>query len=165
MLLAAGFVDIQQVSIKVPINTWHTDPFMKECGKWFGTGLMEGLEAMSLGPFTRVLGWTPEEVKNFLGPVKRDIQNKNIHAYNLVYVLYTTPLFLMLLLTIFFPDTSGFRAVNNHSIILLFFALDLQTQPQLLFTDILLNNSWNSAKKKKKNNELWMRGTWTFKPV
>ena len=88
MLLAAGFVDIQQVTIKVPINTWPTDPFLKDCGRWFGAGLIEGLEAMSLAPFTRVLGWTPEEVKNFLGPVTRDIQNKNIRAYNLVYVLF-----------------------------------------------------------------------------
>lgn len=80
---------------------------MKDCGRWFGAGLIEGLEAMSLGPFTRVLGWTPEEVKNFLGPVKRDIQNKNIHAYNLVYVLFytTAHLFPVLLLTMFFSQT------------------------------------------------------------
>ena len=86
MLAEAGFVDIQQVSIKVPINTWPTDPFLKECGRWFGLGMIEGLEATSLGPLTRVLSWTPDEVKNFLVPVRKDIQNKHIHAYNLVYV-------------------------------------------------------------------------------
>ncbi|KAF8448197.1 S-adenosyl-L-methionine-dependent methyltransferase [Terfezia claveryi] len=86
MLAEAGFVDIQQVSIKVPINTWPNDPFLKDCGRWFGLGMIEGLEATSLGPLTRVLGWTPDEVKNFLLPVRKDIQNKHIHAYNFVHI-------------------------------------------------------------------------------
>lgn len=94
MLAEAGFADIQQVSIKVPINTWPTDPFLKECGRWFGLGMIEGLEANSLGPLTRVLGWTPDEVKNFLVPVRKDIQNKHIHAYNLVYVFWYLILYL-----------------------------------------------------------------------
>lgn len=106
---------------------------MKDCGRWFGAGLIEGLEAMSLGPFTRVLGWTPEEVKNFLGPVKRDIQNKNIHAYNLVYVLfYTTSTFIprAVINDVFFTDTSGFRADSNHSLTRsFFFHTRLRTHP------------------------------------
>lgn len=91
MLQEAGFVDIQQVSLKVPINNWPTEPFLKECGNWFGLNLIEGLEATSLGPLTRVLGWTPEEVKSFIVPVKKDIQNRQIHAFNYAYVLKHKP--------------------------------------------------------------------------
>ena len=81
MLQEAKFIDIQQVTLRVPINTWPTDPYMKDCGRWFGLGLIEGLEGLSLGPFTRVLGWNEMDVKNYLGAVKKDIQNKNIRAY------------------------------------------------------------------------------------
>ena len=76
-----GFTDIQQVTVKVPMNGWAQDPFLKECGLWLGASLVEGLEALSIGPFTRVLGWSALDVKSFLEPVKKEIQNKNIHAY------------------------------------------------------------------------------------
>lgn len=44
--------------------------------------LMEGVEGYSLALFTRVMQWTPEEVQALLGEVRRDIENKDIHAQN-----------------------------------------------------------------------------------
>ncbi|KAI5807694.1 S-adenosyl-L-methionine-dependent methyltransferase [Peziza echinospora] len=85
-LMEAGFVDIQQTTIRVPLNAWPTDPYMKECGRWFGLSLMEGLEAISLGPLTRVLGWAPDDVKQFIAPVKKDISNKSIHGFNNLHI-------------------------------------------------------------------------------
>lgn len=82
ILKEAGFVDIQEIVIRVPINSWPADPDQKEHGRWYQLVGIEGLEALSLGPLTRVQNWTAEQVKNLLGPVKRDIMNKNIHGYN-----------------------------------------------------------------------------------
>lgn len=43
--------------------------------------MTSGLEAISLGLFTRVLGWSREEVDVFLIDVRKDIKNTKIHCY------------------------------------------------------------------------------------
>lgn len=87
MLRDCGLVDIQEVVIKLPINPWPTDTFEKECGRWFNLGLTEGLEAFSLGPLTRVMGWSKQDVENFITPVAKECARRSIHAYCLVWVL------------------------------------------------------------------------------
>lgn len=49
-------------------------------------GLGEGLEAYTLGPMTRVQGWSVEDVHNLLIPVQRELNSKQIHAYHNMYV-------------------------------------------------------------------------------
>lgn len=39
------------------------------------------LEGFSMAPFTRVLGWTREEVELFLVDVRKEMKNPQIHAY------------------------------------------------------------------------------------
>ncbi|QGI71003.1 hypothetical protein CEK26_003338 [Fusarium fujikuroi] len=41
----------------------------------------KGLEALSMAALTRVLGWTQEEVTIFLAKVRRDLNDRTIHAY------------------------------------------------------------------------------------
>jgi hypothetical protein len=88
MLRDAGFVDIQEVVLRLPINTWPTDPYLKDCGRWYQLGMMEGLEGFSLGPMCRVLKWAAEDVRNFLKRVTVDIKSKQVHAYSDVYVTH-----------------------------------------------------------------------------
>lgn len=40
---------------------------------------MEGMEAFTIGVFTRTLGWTPKELEVFLEKVKKDALDKNRH--------------------------------------------------------------------------------------
>jgi len=40
-----------------------------------------GLEALSLMLLTNVLGWSKEEVLVFLAQTRKELGNKNIHAY------------------------------------------------------------------------------------
>lgn len=86
LLKEAGFVDIQEIVHKLPLSPWHSDPYLKDCGRWYNLGLSEGLEAFTLGPMTRVMGWSAEEVNNLLVPVQKDINSKQIHAYHNMYV-------------------------------------------------------------------------------
>ena len=37
--------------------------------------------AMTLAPFTRLLGWTAEEVEVFLIDVRKEFKDPKIHAY------------------------------------------------------------------------------------
>ena len=44
--------------------------------------LKEGLEGFSLALFTRVLGWSVEEIQVLLSKVRKDLDDKNIHSQN-----------------------------------------------------------------------------------
>ncbi|WAO96041.1 Hypothetical protein NCS54_01370000 [Fusarium falciforme] len=39
------------------------------------------LEALTLAPFTRALGWKAEEVRTFTAQVRKDLNDRRIHAY------------------------------------------------------------------------------------
>ena len=82
MLQQAGFVDIKETVIRAPLNPWPADPHQKDIGRWYNLGMTEGLEALSLGPLTRVSRWPVDSVKQIVRDVKRVMCNKKIHAYN-----------------------------------------------------------------------------------
>lgn len=85
-LKEAGFVDVQEVILKLPLSPWPSDPYLKECARWYNLGLGEGLEAYTLGPMTRVQGWSVEDVHNLLIPVQRELNSKQIHAYHNMHI-------------------------------------------------------------------------------
>ena len=61
MLQTAGFIDIQEIVIRAPYNSWPNDPHQKEIGRWYNLGITEGLEALSAAAFTRVNKWDHNE--------------------------------------------------------------------------------------------------------
>lgn len=82
LLEAQGFVDVQTQVIQLPLNPWPSDPHSKEIGRWYNLGLIEGLEAASLGPLTRVYRWPADDVRKLIKEVKTAICNKRYHIYN-----------------------------------------------------------------------------------
>ncbi|PBP25931.1 S-adenosyl-L-methionine-dependent methyltransferase [Diplocarpon rosae] len=82
----AGFVDIREQIIKVPLNPWEKDPHLKDIGRWYNLGLTQGLQALSLGPLTRVRQWTAAEVEALIADVKKEICSKRYHFYCNMYV-------------------------------------------------------------------------------
>ncbi|KAH0422638.1 hypothetical protein CcaCcLH18_12716 [Colletotrichum camelliae] len=83
-----GFVDAQLRLFKWPSNSWPKHPKFKELRFWNNENINNGFEAITMAPFTRALGWTREEVQDFLPNVRRDLNDKSIHAYWPVYVVY-----------------------------------------------------------------------------
>ncbi|KAI8162846.1 Secondary metabolism regulator LAE1 [Colletotrichum sp. SAR 10_86] len=83
-----GFVDVELRLFKWPSNSWPKHPKFKELGFWNNENINNGFEAITMAPFTRALGWTREEVHEFLPSVRRDLNDKSIHAYWPVYVVY-----------------------------------------------------------------------------
>lgn len=81
----AGFVDIQEMVLPVPLNAWPSSPDMKNLGRWYNLGMIESLETLSLGPLCRVLNWPINDVMEFLKLVKKDINSKAIHSYTNMY--------------------------------------------------------------------------------
>ncbi|BDD61381.1 hypothetical protein MPDQ_001215 [Monascus purpureus] len=84
----AGFVNIKERRLKIPSGPWPKDPTLKELGAWHQIQALEGIEAWTMGLFTRVLGWSPEEVQVHLAKARKDIQNPDLHGYVLLYVVY-----------------------------------------------------------------------------
>ncbi|MCJ1253639.1 Secondary metabolism regulator lae1 [Lignoscripta atroalba] len=82
MLQAQGFVDIEEIVIRLPINSWPSDRHQKDVGRWYNLGMCEGLEAISLGPLTRVYRWPADDVRRLVGEVKTAMCNKKYHVYN-----------------------------------------------------------------------------------
>ena len=81
-----GFVDVREDIIRLPFNTWSSDTLSQDIGRWYNLGFCEGLEAMCLGPFTRVYHWPLSDVKRLVDDVKRVVCNKKYHIYNNMYV-------------------------------------------------------------------------------
>ena len=50
--------------------------------------MLEALDAYSFALFTRVLGWTTEQIQLLLTGVRRDLLDRTFHGYGRVYVAY-----------------------------------------------------------------------------
>lgn len=61
---------------------------MKELGRYQQVNMIEGLESYSLALFTRVLGWSNEEVQVFFTGVRQELKNRSLHIYTKFYYVY-----------------------------------------------------------------------------
>lgn len=87
MLEVAGFVNIQEQIIRLPFNTWPRDPQQKSIGRWYCAGMLEWIDALSIGPFTRVFDWDAETIARMTQGVKKSMLVKKYHGYNKMFVL------------------------------------------------------------------------------
>ncbi|OLN97561.1 hypothetical protein CCHL11_00993 [Colletotrichum chlorophyti] len=77
----AGFVDIVRKDFVWPLNSWPKDEHLKEIGRYQCVNLDIGLEGLSLGLLTRVLDWSQAEVLALCANVRKDLRNRQMHAY------------------------------------------------------------------------------------
>lgn len=81
----AGFVDVHEDVFKVPVGPWVKNK---------AVALLSMENALSAAPmaamatFTRVLGWSREEVEIFLVGVRKQIKDRSVHSYCPLYVVY-----------------------------------------------------------------------------
>ncbi len=76
-----GFDKIQEQVIRIPLNPWPSDPYLRDVGRWYNLGLTQGLEALSVGPLTRMTGMTKDDVGRLTAIAKREICSRKVHAY------------------------------------------------------------------------------------
>ncbi|KAK3903142.1 Trans-aconitate 2-methyltransferase [Staphylotrichum tortipilum] len=85
---ARGFEDVTQAVYKMPCNPWPKDQRLKLIGAFEMENLLYGLSGMVTRLFSKALKWSPEQVQVFLVDVRREIKNRNVHAYWPFYVVY-----------------------------------------------------------------------------
>jgi metalloendopeptidase OMA1, mitochondrial len=85
----AGYVDIYERVDRIPMNSWPKDPFLKNIGRYWEVNWLDGLSAFSYKLFgSEGLGWTRNELEVFLVDVRNCIKDRNVHAYQKMYVVY-----------------------------------------------------------------------------
>ena len=77
----AGFVNVSVQRFKIPIGSWPADPKLRETGTFQLVAMLDGLSGLSLAVFTRILGWSPEELEVFLAGVRTEWKSKRVHTY------------------------------------------------------------------------------------
>ncbi|KAK8153883.1 S-adenosyl-L-methionine-dependent methyltransferase [Phyllosticta citrichinensis] len=84
----AGFVNVTERVFYTPIGPWPKNRHLREVGLYWRAVLMEGLEAIALGPLTRGLGWSKEEITVFLASVRKAYLAPETHAFMPFYIIY-----------------------------------------------------------------------------
>ncbi|KAF9878194.1 methyltransferase domain-containing protein [Colletotrichum karsti] len=80
-LEAAGFVNLVHQVKKVPVGGWPRNKFLRTIGLYNLSVIYDGLHAVTIGPCTRGLGWTADEVERFLVQVRKDLMDSSVHSY------------------------------------------------------------------------------------
>ncbi len=84
----AGFENVTERVVYVPVNTWPRGQKNKLLGAISLQNMLEGIESLSKAVLTRVWLWSPEQIEVFLAAVRADLKNKAVHAYGRVYFVH-----------------------------------------------------------------------------
>lgn len=77
----AGFVDIQVHTEIWPLNRWPMDENMKKRGTWAGENLASGMEGFCMAFFTKIFGWSKEQVMELVEQARAQVKDKKSHTY------------------------------------------------------------------------------------
>ncbi|KAH6689579.1 S-adenosyl-L-methionine-dependent methyltransferase [Plectosphaerella plurivora] len=77
----AGFVDIQEVTYKLPIGAWPRDEKLAQIGTFAKQSLLGDLAGYLQLIWHQVVKWPPEEFENFLLQIRQELRNKRLHPY------------------------------------------------------------------------------------
>lgn len=87
LMRLAGFVNVTVRLFHVPIGTWPKNRILKLVGEYWRTILMNGLSPIALGPLTRGLGWSREQVEVWLIDVRSAYMEYWVHAHMPLYII------------------------------------------------------------------------------
>ncbi|KAK3396441.1 S-adenosyl-L-methionine-dependent methyltransferase [Sordaria brevicollis] len=71
MMREAGYENVTERVLQIPIGTWPKNKVLKTVGLYWRTILLDGIQAIALGPMTRGLRWSREQVEMFLIQVRK----------------------------------------------------------------------------------------------
>lgn len=81
MMREAGFVNVSTRIFHVPIGLWPKNKVLKLVGLYWRTILIDGVQPIALGPLTRGLKWTKEEVEVWLIEVRKAYMEGWVHSH------------------------------------------------------------------------------------
>ncbi|TFB00936.1 Secondary metabolism regulator LAE1 [Trichoderma ghanense] len=84
----AGYANVTERVLHVPIGTWPKNKVLKTVGLYWRTILLDGLQAIALGPLTRGLGWNREQVEMLLIEVRQAYFDNTPLMYMPFHIIY-----------------------------------------------------------------------------
>ncbi|KAL6878113.1 S-adenosyl-L-methionine-dependent methyltransferase [Trichoderma longibrachiatum] len=84
----AGYANVTERVLHVPIGTWPRNKVLKTVGLYWRTILLDGLQAIALGPLTRGLGWNREQVEMLLIEVRQAYFDNTPLMYMPFHIIY-----------------------------------------------------------------------------
>lgn len=88
MMQQAGFTNVTERVLHVPIGTWPKNKVLKTVGLYWRTILLDGIQAIALGPLTRGLGWNREQVEILLMEVRQAYFDDSKLMYMPFHIIY-----------------------------------------------------------------------------
>ncbi|GLA61676.1 hypothetical protein AtubIFM56815_002535 [Aspergillus tubingensis] len=84
----AGFHNVTEHRMKLPVGQWSRDKKLKKLGMWNLVHCEQGIEGWAMALLTRVMGWSYAEVQVFLAQMRKGLRDPNTHAYFNVVGVY-----------------------------------------------------------------------------
>ncbi|KAK5991010.1 Methyltransferase pytC [Cladobotryum mycophilum] len=88
MMREAGFANVTERVLHIPIGTWPKNKVLKTVGLYWRTILLDGLQAIALGPLTRGLQWNRDQVELSIMEVRRAYYDNASLIYMPFHVIY-----------------------------------------------------------------------------
>ncbi|KAI5867812.1 S-adenosyl-L-methionine-dependent methyltransferase [Durotheca rogersii] len=83
-----GYVNVTERVFHMPIGTWPRNKTLKSVGLYWKMILLNGVQAIALGPMTRGLHWTREQVETFLVSVRKGYEDNSLLLYMPLICVY-----------------------------------------------------------------------------
>lgn len=80
-LADAGFVDIKEEVIRLPLNARPAETPGRDLGRWFNLGIQKACQPLSLAPLSRSHGRTLDEICDLSEKVRVEMYNNTANAY------------------------------------------------------------------------------------
>lgn len=87
MMREAGFVNVTTRIFHVPIGVWPKNKVLKMVGMYWREILLMGAEPIELGPLTRGLKWSREEVEVHLVAVRKAYMDAWVHSHMPLHII------------------------------------------------------------------------------
>jgi hypothetical protein len=88
LLREAGYINVTERVFQVPLGTWPKNKALKNVGLYWRTILLDGIQAIALGPLTRGLHWNREQVELFLIEVRKAYHDNSCLMYMPLHIVY-----------------------------------------------------------------------------
>lgn len=83
-----GYVNVTERVFHIPIGTWPKNKTLKSVGLYWKTILLDGIQAIALGPMTRGLHWRREQVEALLVSVRKGYHDNSLLLYMPLVCVY-----------------------------------------------------------------------------
>ncbi|KAH6711596.1 S-adenosyl-L-methionine-dependent methyltransferase [Leptodontidium sp. MPI-SDFR-AT-0119] len=77
----AGFVDVQDVALKIPLGVWPKSKEFKLAGLYWRENISDGIKSIANRAFISGLGWSVEALEVFLVDVRKSLYDASKHVY------------------------------------------------------------------------------------